>query len=61
MPAMPVLRAARPPVYDDVGYEIVGLCLHPKIAMDLFRLTERDPAEMEPCPCFIRAKVPRSG
>ena len=43
------------PAYDDIGYEIVGGCRHPKIAMELFRFKERDPATMAPCPCFSRA------
>jgi hypothetical protein len=43
-----------PPAFDDVGYEIVGGCLHPRIAMELFRFKQRDPAEMERCPCFVR-------
>ena len=40
-----------PPVRDDAGYEIVGLCGHPRIAMDLFRMRTRE----EPChcPCFL--------
>jgi hypothetical protein len=41
-----------PPAYDDVGYEIVGLCRHPRIAMVLFVLQQRDPAELATCPCF---------
>jgi len=41
-----------PPAYDDIGYEIVGGCGHPKIAMELFRFKERDPTKMAPCPCF---------
>ena len=46
------------PAFDDIGYEIVGMCLHPRIAMDLFLFKERDPATMEACPCFrAKAKV----
>ena len=41
-----------PPARDDAGYEIVGLCRHPQLAMELFVLQERDPSELEPCPCF---------
>jgi hypothetical protein len=41
-----------PPAYDDVGYEIVGVCRHPRIAMELFVLQQRHPGEMEACPCF---------
>ncbi len=41
-----------PPVRDDAGYEIVGLCRHPRIATELFVLQDRDPSGLEPCPCF---------
>jgi len=41
-----------PPVRDDVGYEIVGFCLNPRIGMDLFMFKRRDPNTMDPCPCF---------
>jgi len=33
--------ALNPSARDDAGYEIVGLCLHPRIAMELFRLRLR--------------------
>jgi hypothetical protein len=46
------LERLDPPALDDVGYEIVGLCRHPRIAMDLFVFKQRDPQTMEPCPCF---------
>jgi hypothetical protein len=49
-----------PPAIDDVGYEIVGACLNPKIGMDLFILKQRDPDQMEPCPCFLE-RVARDG
>ena len=49
------LEPIDPPTFDEVGYQLVGLCRHPRIAMELFVLQERDPATMEPCPCF-RAK-----
>lgn len=39
-----------PPAYDDVGYEIVGFCLHPRIATELFRMKTRGAAK--DCPCF---------
>lgn len=38
------------PAHDDVGYEIVGICQHPKIAIDLFLFTNRDQTTMEPYP-----------
>lgn len=41
-----------PPAHDDVGYEIVGVCLHPRIGMDLFLFKQRDPNTMEACPGF---------
>jgi hypothetical protein len=41
-----------PPELDDVGYEIVGFCLNPRIGMDLFVFKQRDPDTMDPCPCF---------
>jgi hypothetical protein len=38
------------PYEDDIGYEIVGFCRQPRIAMDLFRFRERpEPAH---CPLF---------
>jgi hypothetical protein len=37
---------------DDAGYEIVGICLHPRIAMDVFLFERGDPRTMNPCPCF---------
>jgi hypothetical protein len=40
------------PAFDDAGYEVVGFCRHPRIAMDLFLFKERDPETMDPCPCF---------
>jgi hypothetical protein len=40
-----------PPVFDDAGYETVGLCRHPAIATDLFVMRARgDPGT---CPCFV--------
>jgi len=47
----------RPPAFDDVGYEIVGVCVNARIGMDLFAFKQRDPNAMEPCPCF-REKAP---
>ena len=43
---------ADPPALDYAGYEVVGACLNPRIAMDLFALQQRDPETMAPCPCF---------
>jgi hypothetical protein len=39
-----------PPAEDDAGYEIVGLCSHPRIAGELFRFKERQVTGG--CPCF---------
>jgi hypothetical protein len=38
---------------DDSGYEIVGFCRHPRIAMELFRPQQRCPSPAERCPLFI--------
>jgi hypothetical protein len=51
-PGCRYLEPVDPPALDDAGYEIVGLCLHPKIAMELFQFKERDPCSVAPCPCF---------
>jgi len=45
------LEPVAPPAFDDAGYEIVGFCLHPRIAMDLFLFKKREQT-MDPCPCF---------
>jgi hypothetical protein len=42
-----------PAARDDAGYEIVGACLHPRIAMELFRLRLRP--EPSHCSCFLAA------
>jgi hypothetical protein len=39
-----------PAAKDDAGYEIVGLCSHPRIAGELFRFKERQVTGG--CPCF---------
>jgi len=41
-----------PPALDGNGYEIVGGCLHPRIAMYLLVIQERDPDTLGRCPCF---------
>ena len=43
-------EALEPPLEDDAGYEIVGLCGHPRIAMELFRTKTSETAGG--CPCF---------
>jgi hypothetical protein len=40
------------PAYGNDGWEIAGLCGHPRIATDLFLVRTRDPDAMEPCSCF---------
>ena len=51
-PRCSCLERLEPPAYDDAGYEIVGLCRHPRLATELFVLQERDASELDPCPCF---------
>ncbi len=41
-------------IRDDAGYETVGLCLHPRIAMELIRLRLRP--EPSHCPCFLATR-----
>ena len=48
-----------PAARDDAGYEIVGLCLHPRIAMELFRLRLRP--EPSHCPCFLAVGQSKRG
>jgi hypothetical protein len=48
-------------VYDDVGYESVGICTHPWIATDLFLFLRRDQNEMEPCRYFRKPWRRRPG
>lgn len=38
---------------DDSGYEIVGFCRHPLIAMELFKPRERDLSGAECCRWFV--------
>jgi hypothetical protein len=40
------------PVFDDAGYESVGICTHPWIATDLFLFMRRDQNGIEPCGYF---------
>jgi hypothetical protein len=39
-----------PPAVDDAGFELVGLCGHPRIAAELFRFKTR--AVAGGCPCY---------
>ena len=45
------LHAPGPSYTDDSGYEVVGFCRHPRIAMPLFR--PRKPRQTEQCPLFV--------
>jgi len=40
------------PDYDDSGYEVVGLCRHPRIGMALYRSQRPNANEIDSCPCF---------
>ncbi len=42
-----------PPAMDDAGFEIVGLCQHPRISTELFRFKEREVTGG--CPCSKQA------
>ncbi|HUO73007.1 MAG TPA: hypothetical protein VMU39_19725 [Solirubrobacteraceae bacterium] len=44
-----------PPLVDDSGYEIVGFCRHPRIAMELFARRDSAMAESEHCSLFIES------
>jgi hypothetical protein len=51
------IHQPEPPWVDDSGYEIVGFCRHPRIAMELFRAQRRDLNEAERCRLFVRAAI----
>lgn len=53
------VEAASPAFIDDSGYEILGFCLHPRIAMELFRSKKLDLSRAERCPLFVR-QVPQA-
>lgn len=40
-------------------YEIVGLCLHPRIGMELFRRQLATEDNDSHCPCFSEKRAPR--
>lgn len=52
-PACFYFRDASPAFVDDSGYEILGFCSHPKIAMELFRAQKLD-LSCDECPLFVR-------
>ena len=47
------VQEVKPTFVDDSGYEIVGFCRHPRIAMELFHPVRREPCESDRCPLFI--------
>jgi hypothetical protein len=49
------LQPLSPPAFDDAGYEIVGVCLHPRISTDLFLFKERA-QNVGSCPCFRKRR-----
>ena len=52
-------QAESPPFVDDSGYEILGFCCHPRIAMELFQPQKLDLSNADPCLLFVRR--PASG
>jgi len=55
------LHDASPAFVDDSGYEIVGFCRHPRIAMELFRPQAVQVPTSELCPLFVRRARPSPG
>jgi hypothetical protein len=53
--------AASPVFVDDSGYEIVGFCRHPRIAMELFLPQQRRPAEADRCRLFLHSSRDSGG
>jgi len=52
-------QAEQAPFTDDSGYEILGFCRHPRIAMELFRPQKLDVSRADPCPLFVRRVAAR--
>jgi hypothetical protein len=52
-PRCAYLHAAEPPYTDDSGYEIIGYCRHPRIAMELFQPQKLDPSALGRCRLFV--------
>ncbi len=46
-------HAIEPTFVDDSGYEILGLCRHPRIAMELFRSQKPQASHPERCSLFV--------
>jgi hypothetical protein len=53
------LQPIEPAFVDDSGYEILGLCRHPRIGMELFLPQARSASENERCPFFVRGSPER--
>jgi hypothetical protein len=47
-------QAERPTFTEDLGYEIVGVCLHPRVGMGPFRSQKLERSKVDPCRLFIR-------
>ncbi len=47
------------PFVDDSGYEILGFCRHPRIAMELFAPQRLHASEQDRCPLFAARPVVR--
>ena len=45
-------QASTPPFIDESGYQIIGLCRHPRIGMELFQPQRLDMTKAERCPLF---------
>ena len=60
-PGCAYFHTESPPFVDDSGYEILGFCRHPRIAMELFRPQQLQTSEADRCPMFIRRAPSRSG
>jgi hypothetical protein len=54
-------EACEPTFIDDSGYEILGFCRHPRIAMELFRARKQWASQSERCPLFIGRITEPSG
>jgi hypothetical protein len=54
-PRCAYFQPSSPPFVDDSGYEILGFCRHPRIAMELFEPQKRTKSDAEPCRLFVEA------
>lgn len=54
-------QAASPPFIDDSGYEILGFCRHPQIAMELFQPQRLELSRGDRCPLFVRRIAQNDG